>query len=365
MQRRPTSFDIAALAGVSQPTVSRALNNSPSVSAETRARVLAAAEQLHYKVDKNASGLRRSRSRTLAVLFEEATDDGSLINPFYLSMLGAMVRKCAETGYDLLISFQQLSSDWHVDYADTHKADGIILLGYGDYFKSEPALQRLVDRGTHFVRWGSTGGSQLGATVGSDNEQGGFDATEHLLQSGRRRIAFLGTVRPGFQEFHDRWRGYCRALRAAGIEPDERLCVDGEPSEQAGRDAIEVLQQRQVEFDAVFAASDVAAIGAMHALQKLGRLIPEEVAIVGFDDIPAASLSSPPLSTVRQDSRKAGEALVEAAVEAVEFGTARTQLLPVSLVDPGVKPARLTARFVQPKLFCQLARERRVRGERE
>ena len=332
MQRRPTSFDIAALAGVSQPTVSRALNNSPSVSAETRARVLAAAEQLHYKVDKNASGLRRSRSRTLAVLFEEATADGDLINPFYLSMLGAMVRKCADAGYDLLISFQQLSSDWHVDYADTHKADGIILLGYGDYFQSEPLLKRLVDRGTHFVRWGSAGGTQLGAIVGSDNEQGGFDATEHLLQSGRRKIAFIGTAQPSYPEFHDRWRGYCRALRAAGIEPDPDLCVNAAPSEQAGRDAVESLTQRGLDFDAVFAASDVAAIGAMHVLQKLGRLIPEEVAIVGFDDIPAASLSSPPLSTVRQDSRKAGETLVEAAVEAVEYGNARTQLLPVSLV---------------------------------
>ena len=332
MQRRPTSLDIAALAGVSQPTVSRALNNSPSVSAETRARVLAAAEQLHYKVDKNASGLRRSRSRTLALLFEETTVDGNLINPFYLSMLGAMVRKCADLGYDLLISFQQLSSDWHVDYADTHKADGIILMGYGDYFQSEPVLKRLVERGTHFVRWGSTGASAMGATVGSDNEQGGFDATEHLLQSGRCSIAFIGTDDPGFQEFHDRWRGYCRALRAAGIEPDERLQVDAEPSEQAGREAVEELLRRGAQFDAVFAACDVTAIGAMHVLQNLGRSIPDEVAIVGFDDIPAASLSSPPLSTVRQDSRKAGEALVEAAVEAVEYGTARSELLPVKLV---------------------------------
>jgi DNA-binding LacI/PurR family transcriptional regulator len=332
MQRRPTSFDIAALAGVSQPTVSRALNNSPSVSAETRARVLAAAEQLNYKVDKNASGLRRSRSRTLALLFEEASADGGLINPFYLSMLGSMVRKCADTGYDLLISFQQLSTDWHVDYADTHKADGIILLGYGDYYQSEPLLQRLVERGTHFVRWGSTAGARLGATVGSDNEQGGFDATEHLLQSGRRQIAFIGTADPGFQEFHDRWRGYCRALRAAGIEPDPALQVDADPSEQDGLDAVQELLRRGVKFDAIFAACDITGIGAMHALQKLGRAIPEEVAIVGFDDIPAAKLASPPLSTVRQDARTAGETLIEAAVEAVEAGHARNQLLPVQLV---------------------------------
>jgi DNA-binding LacI/PurR family transcriptional regulator len=333
MQRRPTSFDIAALAGVSQPTVSRALNNSPSVSEETRARVIAAAEQLNYKVDKNASGLRRSRSRTLAVLFEEAAaDDGELINPFYLSMLGAMVRKCADAQYDLLISFQQISSDWHVDYADTHKADGIILLGYGDYTEYEPVLERLIDRGTHFVRWGTPGGTPLGPTIGSDNEQGGFDATEHLLQGKRGRIAFIGTAQPAYPECRDRWRGYCRALRAAGIEPDDELCIDAVPTEQSGREAVEGLLKRGIAFDAVFAASDMAAIGAMHALQNIGRSIPDEVSIVGFDDIPAASLSSPPLSTVRQDSRRAGEALVQAAIEAVEYGAGKTQLLPVKLV---------------------------------
>jgi DNA-binding LacI/PurR family transcriptional regulator len=251
-----------------------------------------------------------------------------------------MVRKCADTGYDLLISFQQLSSDWHVDYADTHKADGIILLGYGDYLQYEPVLQRLVERGTHFVWWGSTGGAQLGVTVGSDNEQGGFDATEHLLRIGRRSIAFIGTANPAYPECFDRWRGYCRALRAAGIEPDEQLRVDADPSEQAGREAVEELLRRSARFDAVFAASDVAAIGAMHALQKLGRDIPGEVAIVGFDDIPAASLSSPPLSTVRQDWRCAGEALVEAAVDAIEFGATKTQLLPVRLiVRDSSKPA--------------------------
>ena len=331
-QRRPTSFDIAALAGVSQPTVSRALSGNPSVSEPTRARVLAAAEQLNYKVDKNASGLRRQQSRTLALLFfEEHSVDGALINPFYLSMLGPMVRKCALRGYDLLISFQQLSSDWHVDYEDSRKADGIILLGYGDYLQYQPLLERLVERGTHFVRWGSAGEIQIGATVSSDNEQGGFDATQHLLQEGRRTIAFIGTAEAGYPEFLDRWRGYCRALRASGQEPDEQLRADAEPSEESGRAAVAELIGRGVGFDAIFAASDVTAIGAMHALQKLGRAIPQEVAVVGFDDIPAASLSSPPLSTVTQDARGAGEALVEALIEAIEQGAANSRVLPVRL----------------------------------
>jgi DNA-binding LacI/PurR family transcriptional regulator len=329
-QRRPTSFDIAAIAGVSQPTVSRALSGSPSVSEETRRRVLAAAEQLNYKVDKNASGLRRQQAKTLALLFFEESPDHSEINPFYLSLLGPMVRRCADRGYDLLISFQQLSSDWHVDYEDSRKADGIILLGYGDYRQYRPKLEQLVERGTHFVRWGSSREDEIGATVSSDNEEGGFEATTHLLQQGRRQIAFIGTAGDGFPEVQERFRGYCRALRAAGIEPDRRLRADAAPSECDGRAAVAQLIANGVEFDAIFAASDVAAIGAMHALQQAGRSVPD-IAVVGFDDILAASLASPPLTTVTQDARCAAEALIDTLVKAIESGGAEDQILPVRL----------------------------------
>lgn len=329
-QRRPTSFDIAALAGVSQPTVSRALSGSTSVSEATRKRVIEAAEQLNYKVDKNASGLRRQQAKTLALLYFEELPEHAEINPFYLSLLGPMVRRCADRGYDLLISFQQLSSDWHVDYEDSHKADGIILLGYGDYLQYRPKLEELVQRGTHFVRWGSAGEGEIGATVSSDNEQGGFEATMHLLQQGRRKIAFIGTAGPGFPEVQERWRGYCRALRAAGIEPDEGLRADAAPNECEGRAAIGQLIERGVAFDSIFAASDVAAVGAMHALQQAGRSVPE-TAVVGFDDIPAASLASPPLTTVTQDARRAAEALIDTLIESIESGMADDQVLPVRL----------------------------------
>jgi DNA-binding LacI/PurR family transcriptional regulator len=331
-QRRPTSFDIAALAGVSQPTVSRALSGSSSVSAETRQRVLEAAEQLNYKVDKNASGLRRQQAKTLALLFFEESPGAALLNPFYLSLVGPMVRRCAEHGYDLLISIQQLSSDWHVDYEDSRKADGIILLGYGDYVEYRPRLEKLVERGAHFVRWGSATEGEVGATVACDNEQGGFDATSHLLQQGRRRIAFVGTVDPGYPEFLERWNGYRRALTAARIDVDERLQVDADPSEAAGRRAVERLIAREAEFDAVFAASDISAIGVMHALQAIGRRVPEDVAVVGFDDIPSASLSSPPLTTVAQDPREASDALVEAIITSIEQGSPTNRVLPARLI---------------------------------
>ena len=330
-QRRPTSFDIAELAGVSQPTVSRALSGHASVSEETRRRVLEAAERLNYKVDKNASGLRRQRSKTLALLFFEETAGAALLNPFYLSMIGPMVRRCAEQGYDLLISMQQLSSDWHLDYEDSRKADGIILLGYGDYLEYRPRLEQLVARGAHFVRWGAAGPGQIGATVSSDNEQGGFEATTHLLQQGRRRIAFIGTGGAGFPEIEERWRGYCRAFRDASLECDERLRFDAAPDEAEGRKAAEQLLAGGVEFDAIFAASDMAAIGAMHALQHAGRGVPE-TAVVGFDDIPAASLASPPLTTISQSPRSAAEALIDTLMQSIETGSAQDRLLPVRLV---------------------------------
>jgi DNA-binding LacI/PurR family transcriptional regulator len=150
------------------------------------------------------------------------------------------------------------------------------------------------------------------------------------LQQGRRKIAFIGTGGAGFPEVQERWSGYCRALRAAGIEPDERLRADAAPNECEGRRAVAQLLESGAEFDAIFAASDVAAIGAMHALQQAGRAVPQ-TAVVGFDDIPAASLASPPLTTVTQDSRQAAEALIDTLIESIEAGAAADRILPVRL----------------------------------
>ncbi|MEQ7872993.1 LacI family DNA-binding transcriptional regulator [Sphingomonas sp. ASV193] len=334
--RRPTSFDIAALAGVSQPTVSRALSGNPAVSEETRNRVLAAARQLNYTVDKNASGLRRRQSRTIALLFfEDPTPDDTLINPFYLAMVGPITRACATRGYDLLISFQQLSGDWHVDYEDSRKADGIMLLGYGNYLEALPRLEQLVGQRTHFVRWGAAKEGQIGATVGSDNEQGGYLAGRHLVERGCRSIAFFGTVDRSAPEFFERWTGFLRALAEAGVEHDPRLQVDAPPTEAAGRAAAAALLASGLSFDGIFATSDFVALGAMHALHEAGKRIPADVAIVGFDDLGAARLAEPPLTTIAQDTRAAGERLVETLVATIEGKAPESVLLPVRLVVRG------------------------------
>jgi len=334
MKGKPTSFDIAYHAGVSQATVSRALRGSPLVSAETRRRIQAIAKQLNYKVDKNASNLRRQHSVTLALLlFEDPTSDDSLINPFFLSMLGSITRACARQGYDLLISFQQLSDDWHADYQDSHKADGLILLGYGDYLVARSKLDGLVEQGTHFVRWGAVVEGQPGISIGCDNNHGGRAITEHLLAQGRRDIAFIGDISPGCPEFSDRYRGYCTALREAGIAVDPQLQVDAADStETVGQRAMRQLLARGPRIDAVFAASDLMAIGAMRALEEAGLKVPRDVAVVGFDDIPVAGLTNPPLTTVAQDTKRAGELLVETLIHQIRNEPTSSVMLPARVV---------------------------------
>jgi len=333
MRDKTTSFDIAELAGVSQPTVSRALRGDPTVSEATRKRIEAIALQLNYRIDKNASSLRRGQSRTLALLFfQDPTPDDSLINPFFLSMLGSILRTCALRGYDLLTSFQQLSSNWHVEYEDSRKADGIILLGYGDFALYQERLEQLVAQGTHFVMWGSPRPGQRWTTMGCDNQAGGHAAGAHLIGLGRRRIAFLGNASPRYPEFQDRYRGLCATMAEADLSVDPALQVDAITTEEAGHVAALDLIGRGIPFDAIFAGSDLIAIGAMRALEEKGFRVPEDVAIVGFDDIPAAALSHPPLTTIAQDYARAGELLVDALIGQINGAAAEQKMLTPRLV---------------------------------
>ncbi|MEZ5544793.1 MAG: LacI family DNA-binding transcriptional regulator [Lysobacteraceae bacterium] len=334
MKGKPTSFDIAYHAGVSQSTVSRALRGSPLVSLETQRRIREIAEQLNYKVDKHASALRRQSSGTLALLlFEDPTSDESLINPFFVAMLASVTRACARQGYDLMVSFQQAADDWHAEYQDSHKADGLILLGYGDYLVARSKLEKLEAQGTNFVRWGAVVEGAPGVSVGCDNVQGGQALTEHLLACGRKRIAFIGDVTEHCPEFRDRFEGYCRALRNAGLKPDPALQADATDStEETGEAAMAALLKRGVKFDAVFAASDLLAIGAMHALGRAGIVVPDQIAIAGFDDIPMARFTTPALTTVQQDTRRAGEILVERLLQRIRGESAASEMLPAKVI---------------------------------
>lgn len=333
---RPTSFDIAYAAGVSQPTVSRALRGDRAVSKATRARIEQIARDLNYSVDKNASSLRSQRSNTIALLFfEDPTPDESMINPFFLAMLGAITRACANRGLDLLISFQRMEDDWHMQYQDSHRADGLILLGYGDYTAYRERMAQLARQGTHFARWGSVSSDDSGATVGSDNLGAGRAAGEHLIAKGRTRIAFLGHADEHYPEFAGRYAGLCAALDAVGVGCDPALQHDAITTESAGYDAALRLIASGSGFDAIFAASDLIAVGAMRALVEAGLRVPQDVAVVGFDDIPAASLTNPPLTTLMQDIKGAGELLLETLMSEIEGRPAPARTLPARLVVRG------------------------------
>ena len=330
---KTTSFDIAHRAGVSQATVSRALRNSPLVNPETRARIQRIAREMNYRVDRNAAGLRSQQSNAIALLFyEDPTSDDSQINPFFLTVLGHVTRSATAHGYDVLVSFQQFSDDWLNEYVVSNRADGIILLGYGDYGRIADRLQRLRQEGLPFTIWGATVPELEGHAVGCDNVRGGRLATEHLLGLGRRDIAFIGRNSDDAPEFKLRYGGYCEALREAGIEPDPALLALTENQETRAFDAMQALVDSGRRFDALFAASDLIAFGAMKCLKRNGIDIPGQVSVVGFDDLPAATYFSPALTTVRQDTRQASEAMLENLLRMIAGETVSSPLVPISLV---------------------------------
>ena len=327
-----TSLEVAQAAQVSQATVSRALRDSPLVKPETRARIQEIARELHYRTDRNAAGLRTRRSRTLALLLFEELPDEAQINPFFLSMIGHVARAAARRSFDLLMSFQQLSDDWHTDYELSNRADGMILLGYGDYLKYTERLRLLAESESHFVIWGPVVENLPGHYVCCDNTLGARLATQHLLRLGRRRIAFVGGVTAGSPEFQLRHRGFVAVLEEAGISPSPRLQVDAQSLEADGYRSAQALLDSGVPFDAVFAASDLIAMGVIHALQDRGLAVPQDVAVVGFDDILSAADFNPPLTTVRQDTRLAGELLVENLIHLIDGKAVEPLLIAPELV---------------------------------
>ena len=330
MKHKPTSFDIAHLAGVSQSTVSRALNDSPLVNIATRQKVQEIARELNYQVDKNASNLRRQRSSTIALLlFEDPTSDDSLVNPFFLAMLGSITKACAAKSYDLLVSFQNLDNNWQAEYEDSHKADGLILLGYGDYRSYAGKLSQLHQHNTHVMRWGAPVEQWPGISIGCDNFSGGQSVTRHLLSHDYRSFAFIGDIGDKAPEFQSRYEGFLSALDKHHTHHQ----YDAISSEEAGIEAANhLLETTSALPDAIVCAADIIAVGVLQQLKEAGIRVPEDVAVVGFDNIQLAAFTTPGLTTVQQNTAQAGEKLVENLLLAIDGHPTDDHLLPTNLV---------------------------------
>jgi DNA-binding LacI/PurR family transcriptional regulator len=337
-QQRLQMADIARLAGVSTSTVSRALSGSTLVNDETRARILELARSLKYTINIGAQNLRLKQNRTIGVVipYDSATRQ-HLTDPFFLAMLGSLADALTEQGFDMLVSrvdAEQL--DAAAAPFDTGRVIGVVLIGQ---WRHHDQLNQLAARHVPMVVWGAQLPQQLYCTVGGDNVAGGRLATAHLLQQGRRRIAFLGDT--GLPEVAQRYQGYTEALAAAGLAPDPQLQVDVSFLPQAGGEGVLELRRRAAPFDAVFACSDLLAMAAVNTLRQHGVDVPGQVAVVGYDDIELSSYFHPPLSSVRQPMREAGRALVAALLALTEGRPAPSRLLPTELVvrDSSVAPS--------------------------
>ncbi|PAL22887.1 LacI family DNA-binding transcriptional regulator [Sphingopyxis sp. GW247-27LB] len=330
---RPTSFDVAERAGVSQSTVSRALRGSPGVNAETRARVSAAARELGYVVDRHASSLRLKSSETIAlVTICRPGEDRSAINPFYFALLGSIAAATSARGFNLLVSFQESPGNFRADFVASGLADAMIVIGTTS---NRPAWQYFAEAqasGLDFTCWGSPGDPFH--WMRSDNEVGGQLAAEHLLASGRRRIAFVGPQQSPQRQFDERRDGFTAALAARGIAPVVIAPPPAPDRHAQGVAAAADLLAAHPDVDAIFAASDMLALGVLQGLKDAGRRVPDDIALIGFDGIRAGTLVDPALSTIEPDLDAAGEALVAMALEDTGHSRSGTRI-PVRLALRG------------------------------
>ncbi|TXH69425.1 MAG: LacI family transcriptional regulator [Lysobacteraceae bacterium] len=321
--------DIARLAGVSESTVSRALRDSPLIAASTRSRIRRLAEEAGYAVNPVASRLRSRQTGVITVAIPLVHErDQHLFDPFMMTMLAHLADTLGDRGYNMLLSKIAAHQDgWVRRLQQSGRSDGVILIGQSFEHGS---INEAARAGIPLVAWGTRLPAQRYPVVGTDNRLGGRIGAEHMIRNGRRRIAFLGDER--LPEVAHRFEGYRLALREAGLKALPELQVRSRfAADDADRSAKELLA-RGVAFDGVMAASDVIAISAMRALAESGRRVPQDVSVVGFDDILLAEHAHPPLTTVRQELAQGATALVDTVLAAVRGEKPESTILAPSLI---------------------------------
>lgn len=298
--------DLARLAGVSVSTVSRALTGKGALNKGTRERIQALADRHGFRLNVAAQNLRLGRTGAVAVLMPLGHARGQqLSDPFFLTMLGYLADALTDRGYDLLLSrVLPDRDDWLDTFIRTGRTDGVIVIGQSD---QGAVLASAAAKYRPLLVWGEQAPGDGPTTVGTDNVAGGRLAAQHLVDRGRRKLAFFGDV--GVPEFAARHAGFL-----AGLPPELRgdvalvtSPVTPEASEEAARDWFAAGNRP----DGIFAASDVVAMSLIAAAEQQGLHVPRDLSIIGFDDIPLARLARPPLTTIRQDIEAGAHHLVD------------------------------------------------------
>ena len=318
---------IAELSGVSRSTVSRVINDDRRVSSATRERVRAVIEQEGYEPNLMARSLASGRTNMLAVVLPMSKKE-VLSDPYFFALMNGIAKAADARGRFVMLSLAESGFRHRIeDIARQRLVDGVILSA--SQF-DDPQIDRLLESGIDFVNVGRTDREDV-SYVDVDNVGGARDATVHLLSLGRRRVATIAGPSysvPGI----DRLQGYMEALAGHGLEVDDNLIEEGDFTVGSGRQAMRRLLEQQP--DAVFAASDRMAVGALREIGAAGLRVPLDVSVVGFDDIALARNSDPELTTVRQEPAELGAAAVELLVDLIEDQTAvgRKVIVPAELV---------------------------------
>lgn len=324
-----TITDLARLAGVSKSTISRALNNSPLIGDETRERIQALATEHNFQFNSSAQRLSKKESRTIGYVTHAHLKDFSWVDLFGMEIMGGVSRGLYQKGYDMLvIHITPGETGWVEQCYGTGRVDGFILLSA---FRANEQIDALLKKEAPFIVWGVPRPNQSYCTVVGDNLAGGRLATEYLMRLGRQKIAFLGGLARTL-DVQLRYAGYEAALQAAGRSLDPNLIVYGDYSAISGRKSMQVLLEQAPDLDAVFVNSDLMAIAAMEAIRDAGRRVPEEIAVVGYDNLTIAEFTYPSLTTISQNVPKAGQMLAQNLLQYLESGIVSNVTMPVELV---------------------------------
>ncbi len=321
--------DIAEIAGVAESTVSRAIAGSNRVSAETKKRIFELIEESGYRINSRARSLRTQETRTIEVVIGiSETNRQHFSDPFFSQIITAIGDALAENGYDLLLSrYNPWDEESLADAIAVKRADGVIIIGQG---RNPAALNRYAERNRNVVVWGARIPGRTYPVVGGDNFLGGALAGKHLMKSGRNRLVFLGDV--NHVEVGMRHAGLVSALTGSRLSSDQTLMLSMPFDTASAYEATRRLFESGKHHDAIVAASDLMAIAAMRALADLGIRVPDDVAVIGYDDIALASYVTPGLTTIRQDTAAGGKSLVQAMLAILSGMTPTDALLPTELV---------------------------------
>ncbi len=325
----PTLEEIAKQAGVSRSTVSRVINNQANVDPETRVKVLTVAQNLNYHPNIAARGLAAGRTRIIGLVIPMGVAT-LFTDPYFPLLVQGISSACNEFDYSVMLWLAEPEFERRTirQILQGGLIDGVIV---ASAMMDDAICEALRKDKKPFVLIGRDPAGELGNYVDVDNINSSREMVQHLFRLGRRRVATITGPR-NMIGGADRLKGYLTALRDRGLAPDSTLIVEGDFTEAGGYAGMKRLLPFKP--DAVFAASDMMAVGALRAIREAGLRVPEDVAVTGYDDMPIAAHTDPPLTTVRQPIPRAGSVAVEMLIDLVVHhnSSPRRIILPTELV---------------------------------